>query len=364
MTLSLGWGIEIDADQKPKAAAASAQTMLTASTLLIPNRVRVVPVPCPQSIRAHGKIEGARGDAAPRRAAYIVRMLAQSEPPTLARVEASRPLRNANPGRRRAARNTPASDGRPPRKPLNFSEKRRFCCAYRSLVNCQRAGRRGKRVSAARTAAGVSARLLVGTDVSADFPVVTEAPAGLGNSIVTVEPSLSTTAERGQMVFKRQPPFSLPSWSRASWFVDRSKKIATRLSWPTTVPRSVSGGASGFAGRGGGGGEAGGEGGADGFGGGGRRDSENSGRSRVADRELSRLFERGLPSAGGNAGPASSALGSSGASRDRATSYACATSSASARALPFSCACDGSPAANAAKGKTKNTIFFTVFCYR
>ena len=44
MTLSLGWGSEIDADQNPKAAAASAQTMLITSALLIANRqFRAVP---------------------------------------------------------------------------------------------------------------------------------------------------------------------------------------------------------------------------------------------------------------------------------------------------------------------------------
>ena len=37
MTLNLVWGSEIDADQNPKAAAASAQTMLITSALFIAN---------------------------------------------------------------------------------------------------------------------------------------------------------------------------------------------------------------------------------------------------------------------------------------------------------------------------------------
>jgi hypothetical protein len=39
MTLSRGWGTESDADQNPKAAAASAQTMLMTSALFIANEI-------------------------------------------------------------------------------------------------------------------------------------------------------------------------------------------------------------------------------------------------------------------------------------------------------------------------------------
>lgn len=64
MTLSLGWGSEIDADQNPKAAAASAQTMLITSALFIANcHFRAVPASALRHAHDKGppETEGAGG---------------------------------------------------------------------------------------------------------------------------------------------------------------------------------------------------------------------------------------------------------------------------------------------------------------
>jgi len=59
-----------------------------------------------------------------------------------------------------------------------------------------------------------------GAGASGELPVATEGCAGLGKSIVTVKPSFSMTAERGETDFKRQPDSSLPSSSRTGFCVD------------------------------------------------------------------------------------------------------------------------------------------------
>src|SRR5271163_3253213 len=128
-------------------------------------------------------------------------------------------------------------------------------------------------------------------------PPAFAAEPGSGMSSVTIRPSLSKTAERGSTERTVQPESASPSRIRVKIFELSLRKTPIRILPPMTVPTSVKGGAGGGVGltrtgtgRGGGGTAA----------IGGRRDVENSGRSRVAESVDRGIAHKGLPAFAGS----------------------------------------------------------------
>src|SRR5271165_643410 len=132
---------------------------------------------------------------------------------------------------------------------------------------------------------------------------------GSGRSSVTVRPLPSTIAERGSTERNVHPDAVSPSRTPVAVLEFSSKRIAIRLFSPIIVPTRVNGGVSGATGW------TTGVGGCAGapatVGGGGRRDEENNGRSRVAESFEIGMAHKGLPAAGGSAAGAPASAGNS-----------------------------------------------------
>jgi hypothetical protein len=124
-------------------------------------------------------------------------------------------------------------------------------------------------------------------------PVTGSRPGDARRTSVAARCSFSNCTSRLSTRRRSHPLWPSPGARRTNFFVGSSRKTPIRLDSPITVPSSTSGGRSASGGGVGLGGEA--VGAAITGGGGGRRDGEKIGRSRVADKALNGTAHKGLP---------------------------------------------------------------------